>query len=255
MSSSRKQLTYHDYTIGWVSTLPLELAAAMAMLDDSHAPLPGPEGDHNTYHIREIEGHNIVMAYLPAGFTQMLPTFPSVKFGLMVGIGGGALSDSFDIRLGDVVVSKPTGQLWGVVQYDYGKTLVAAPEVLLTAISDLQAKHRSAMNHITVHLENAARAHPLMKSSLTYSGEAHDILFQPSYIHQGINLTCTNCESSHKDSQTRDKLGKEFGILCLMDHFPCLVIRGICDSSDSHKNKRWQGYAAATAASYAKELL
>jgi nucleoside phosphorylase len=40
-----------------------------------------------------------------------------------------------------------------------------------------------------------------------------------------------------------------------MDSFPCLVIRGICDYADSHKNKRWQPYAAATAAAYAKELL
>ena len=41
----------------------------------------------------------------------------------------------------------------------------------------------------------------------------------------------------------------------LMDNFPCLVIRGICDYSDAHKNKKWQPYAAATAAAYAKELL
>ena len=38
----------------------------------------------------------------------------------------------------------------------------------------------------------------------------------------------------------------------LMDDFPCLVVRGICDYADSHKNKQWQGYAAATAAAYAK---
>jgi nucleoside phosphorylase len=41
----------------------------------------------------------------------------------------------------------------------------------------------------------------------------------------------------------------------LMNHFPCLVIRGICDYSDSHKNKEWQGYAAMVAAAYAKDLL
>ena len=41
----------------------------------------------------------------------------------------------------------------------------------------------------------------------------------------------------------------------LMDSFPCVVIRGICDYADSHKNKRWQPYAAVTAAAYAKELL
>lgn len=41
----------------------------------------------------------------------------------------------------------------------------------------------------------------------------------------------------------------------LMDNFPCLVIRGICDYADSHKNKDWQGYSSATAAGYAKDLL
>lgn len=40
-----------------------------------------------------------------------------------------------------------------------------------------------------------------------------------------------------------------------MDSFPCLVIRGISDYADSHKNDVWKPYAAATAASYAKELL
>ena len=40
-----------------------------------------------------------------------------------------------------------------------------------------------------------------------------------------------------------------------MDHFPCLVIRGLCDYSDSHKTKMWQPYAALVAAAYAKDLL
>ncbi|KAL6857555.1 Ankyrin repeat A protein 2 [Amphichorda felina] len=40
-----------------------------------------------------------------------------------------------------------------------------------------------------------------------------------------------------------------------MNQFPCLIIRGICDYSDSHKNKEWQGYAAMAAAAYAKDLL
>ena len=41
----------------------------------------------------------------------------------------------------------------------------------------------------------------------------------------------------------------------LVDSFPCLVIRGVSDYADSHKNDRWQGYAAAVASAYAKELL
>ena len=46
----------------------------------------------------------------------------------------------------------------------------------------------------------------------------------------------------------------DYNVGVIQSH-PCLVIRGICDYSDSHKNKRWQSYAAATAAAYAKELL
>ena len=60
----------------------------------------------------------------------------------------------------------------------------------------------------------------------------------------------------------RDELAREKGILCfemeaagLMNNFPCLVIRGISDYSDTHKNDDWQGYAAMTAAAYAKDVL
>ncbi|OQD72693.1 hypothetical protein PENANT_c227G08858 [Penicillium antarcticum] len=41
----------------------------------------------------------------------------------------------------------------------------------------------------------------------------------------------------------------------LMNDFPCIVIRGICDYADSGKEATWQEYAAAVAAAYAKELL
>ncbi|KAI9773772.1 MAG: hypothetical protein M1839_002005 [Geoglossum umbratile] len=67
-----------------------------------------------------------------------------------------------------------------------------------------------------------------------------------------------------KDATFRDTLNKDLGghVLCvemeaagLMDNFPCIVIRGICDYGDSHKNKDWQEHAAAVAAAFAKELL
>ncbi|KAL2865255.1 uncharacterized protein BJX67DRAFT_373335 [Aspergillus lucknowensis] len=279
------------------------------MLDASHAPLPQPKGDHNTYHLGEVGDHNIVIACLPTGVygltsaavvaNQMRLTFPSIDIGLMVGIGGGVPSALADIRLGDVVVSKPTGGFSGVVQYDYGKALSNGtfhrtgslnnpPELLLTAIADLQAKHRMGINNIAAHLESAAKARPAMGSSFVYPGASEDLLFDASYAHVGDQPSCGGCDSSRvvtrcsrksslplvhygliasanqvmKDAATRDRLGKELGILCfemeaagLMNHFPCLVIRGICDYSDSHKNKQWQDYAASTAAAYARELL
>lgn len=66
-----------------------------------------------------------------------------------------------------------------------------------------------------------------------------------------------------KTAVERDRLSAELGgVFCfemeaagLMNSFPCLVIRGICDYADSHKNKQWQMYAAGTAAAYAKEVL
>jgi nucleoside phosphorylase len=129
MSSPKRRLSPHDYTVGWISALPLELAAAQTMLDEEHLPLYRSsirETDQNTYHLGEIGGHNVVMACLPSGVyghtsaavvaQQMLSTFPSIRlgFGLMVGIGGGSPTAGVDIRLGDIVVSKPTGRFPGM---------------------------------------------------------------------------------------------------------------------------------------------
>jgi hypothetical protein len=65
-----------------------------------------------------------------------------------------------------------------------------------------------------------------------------------------------------KDAQFRDALAKKKDALCfeieaaeLMNRPLCLVIRGICDSSDSHKNDSWQKHAAMSAAANAKEIL
>jgi nucleoside phosphorylase len=41
----------------------------------------------------------------------------------------------------------------------------------------------------------------------------------------------------------------------IWNNFPCLVIKGVCDYADAHKNKKWQGYAAATAAACARAVL
>lgn len=54
---------------------------------------------------------------------DMLHSFPNIRIGLMVGIGGGAPTSKHDIRLGDVVVSKPENGLGGVFQYDFGKSI------------------------------------------------------------------------------------------------------------------------------------
>ena len=67
------------------------------------------------------------------------------------------------------------------------------------------------------------------------------------------------------DGLTRDRFAlppRQEEILCfemeaagVMDEYLCIVVRGICDYADPHKNKGWQNYAAATVAAYAKGLL
>jgi nucleoside phosphorylase len=80
-------------------------------------------------------------------------------------------------------------------------------------------------------------------------------------VHYG---TIASGNTVMKDAKTRDRYAKdrELKVLCfemeaagLMNNLPCLVIRGICDYSDSHKNDDWHKYAALVAAAYARELL
>lgn len=298
-----RRLSHHDYTVGWVCALPDELTAAQEMLDEEHQNLPSNHTDSNIYTLGSIGAHNVILACLPAGQTgtnsavavamQMKTTFPAVRFGLMVGIGGGVPSKEADIRLGDVVVSQPGNGHGGVVQYDFGKStpsgfkrtgfLNAPPTILLAAVTKLRSNLDRGRSSLSPHLSKLGN---LPKFGRDQAGS--DLLFEAEYNHSGQDscLSCTTARTIQRneradnipmiyygaiasgnqvmrDGVERDKISSEFGgVLCfemeaagLMNTFPCLVIRGICDYADSHKNKRWQPYAAGTAAAYAKELL
>ncbi|UDD64882.1 hypothetical protein AFCA_012083 [Aspergillus flavus] len=298
-----RRLSHHDYTVGWVCALPDELTAAQEMLDEEHQNLPSNHTDSNIYTLGSIGAHNVILACLPAGQTgtnsavavamQMKTTFPAVRFGLMVGIGGGVPSKEADIRLGDVVVSQPGNGHGGVVQYDFGKStpsgfkrtgfLNAPPTILLAAVTKLRSNLDRGRSSLSPHLSKLGG---LPKFGRDQAGS--DLLFEAEYNHSGQD-SCLSCTTARmiqrneradnipmiyygaiasgnqvmRDGVERDKISSEFGgVLCfemeaagLMNTFPCLVIRGICDYADSHKNKRWQPYAAGTAAAYAKELL
>lgn len=65
-----------------------------------------------------------------------------------------------------------------------------------------------------------------------------------------------------KSAQDRDEYAQSRGIVAfemegagVWNKFNSLIIKGVCDYSDSHKSKKWQHYAAAVAASVAKEVL
>jgi len=292
---SHRILTHKDYTVGWICALPNpELAAALFMLDgDEHPRLPRRKADTNNYILGSIGFHNVVIACLPQGeygissatnvASQMRHSFPNIQFGLMVGIAGGVPNlPEFDIRLGDVVVSKPGVRNGGVVQYDFGKAMDgdvfeptgwmdAPPSILRTAIGAVEAREARWGNEFVQHLsafktkEDLRFANPGPANDQLYDAiDTTKLVVRPDrtrspVVHYG---TIASGSSLIKNGKKRDKLREEHGILCfemeaagLMNNFPCAVIRGICDYADSHKNKQWQPYAAATAAAYAKFLL
>ncbi|KAJ5732695.1 hypothetical protein N7493_004176 [Penicillium malachiteum] len=298
--ATAKILCHDDYAVGWICALPVEMAAAKLMLDKIHDPLPHPRADQNNYILGNIGEHNIVIASLPSGAygtvsaatvaMQVLSSFPSIRFGLMVGIGGGVPSNEADIRLGDIVVSRPTDTSGGVLSdghFQRTGMLNRPPKALLTALSTLQAHHLTEDSRVP-EFTSSAQAKATGRKAATFTRPTQiDRLYQAEYDH-GDCATCINCDQSKlcirssrghndpeiyygliasanqvvKDGRRRDQLAQELGVYCvemeaagLMNDFPCLVIRGICDYSDSHKNKEWQGYAAIVAAAYAKELL
>jgi nucleoside phosphorylase len=65
-----------------------------------------------------------------------------------------------------------------------------------------------------------------------------------------------------KNGVDRDRIAAQHDLIAFemegagaWDEFPCIVVKGICAYADSHKNKSWQNFAAATAASVAKAIL
>ena len=183
------------------------------------------------------------------------------------------------------VIQYDFGKRLSVGQFQLTGQLNAPPEVLLGVIPEIRRRHNDPRkpDKISQYLR-------LMDDMPGYQRPADDRLYRADYEHKGGN-NCEKCEtdglkerpprknsrevtvhygtiasanSVMKNATERDQYANhpELNILCfemeaggLMSNFPCLVIRGICDYSDSHKNDEWHKYAALTAAAYARELL
>ncbi|KAB8271647.1 nucleoside phosphorylase domain-containing protein [Aspergillus minisclerotigenes] len=237
-----------DYSVGWICALP-------------------SENDKSTYTYGEIHGNNIVMTCLPSGgygttsaavaAQQMNTSFRSLQYRFMVGVGGGVPSESNDIRLGDIVVSRSEGKEPGVIQFP--KRLAATLAAVLTNGELIQSP-----GYHSARLFSSSYPHPESKSTCDECDQQWLVhrKARPSespHVHYGL---IASGNQVIKDTIERDKLAKSRNILCfemeavgLMNDFECLVVRGICDYADLHKNKTWQPYATATAAAYVKTLL
>jgi nucleoside phosphorylase len=261
---------------------------AQAFLDEEHE---GPEyvspNDNNDYTLGKIGKHNVVIAVLPdreygtssaaSVARDMLHSFPNIRIGLMVGIGGGAPSRKHDIRLGDIVVSAPRVGNGGMFQYDFGRTIQGQsfqttgfldqpPVVLRAAVNGLRAKYEIEGHGIEEAINSILKRKQRLQKKYKRPNPNTDRLYQAKVIHpldddSGCAVVCGDDSSSlilqteraedennpaihygliasanqlMKDALIRDRLAAEKEVLCfemeaagLMNHFPCLVIRGM----------------------------
>ncbi|CAG8098618.1 unnamed protein product [Penicillium salamii] len=176
-------------------------------------------------------------------------------------------------------------------QFERKGSLMPPPTALLNAAREVSVKRqRVDRDPVWKNVQRIQTDRGNLRR-FKFPGLDNDHLYESSYEHVKIGISCEEggCDSLRriprsmddgrenfvvvhrgtiasgelviKNAQLRDDLAKEYGILCFemeaagaLADFPCMVIRGISDYCDSHKNDAWHGYAAAVAAAYARQL-
>ncbi|KAI1105316.1 purine and uridine phosphorylase, partial [Jackrogersella minutella] len=93
----------------------------------------------------------------------------------------------------------------------------------------VRRRERNSFRQVTTHYGTIASDNVVMRDAKARDVHSSD---------ENLNILCFEMEAAG-----------------LMNNLRCLVIRGICDYADSHKNDDWHNYAALVAAAYARELL
>ncbi|OQE21202.1 hypothetical protein PENSTE_c012G04136 [Penicillium steckii] len=168
------------------------------------------------------------------------------------------------------------------------------PSVLRAAVGGLKARYEMKGHQINENIDRVLKENPKLLKKYQRPDPESDRLYRSQIVHPnkdnepctaicGDDLSCLisrtvrtehdpnpaiyygligSANSLMKDALLRDELATQKEVLCfemeaagLMNSFPCIVIRGICDYADTHKNDTWQGYAAMAAAAYARDLI
>ncbi|KAJ6041445.1 nucleoside phosphorylase domain-containing protein [Penicillium canescens] len=210
----------------------------------------------------------------------MLRSFPNIRIRLLVGVAGGVPNHQIDIRIGDVMVGSPVSSSGGVMllkgsgeSFAETGTLETPPRELGNALATLQARHIRRRNEIQRHIEEMLEANPAMRLPFSFPDPEGDLLLPPYYEHHNKGMpNCLECDppqviprpkhrgrpavfygpigwtsSVINSGLALDAVSRQRVIYCiemetmgLINLFPCIVIRGIWNYSDSHRNKAWQ---------------
>jgi nucleoside phosphorylase len=196
------------------------------------------------------------------------------------------LSRGRNVRLGDILVGLPDGNSAGLIAYDPGKetedgfellrhghSLTMTEPIVRSAIRNIKLRAPNERETFLPYYEKIAN---LEHSTGTFAdpGQDNDILYDDERQVIQRSSRPTNKRSrvwygpigsgdkllnnAEKRNLLRDKydiIGLEMEAAGTINRIPVGEIRGVCDYGDRHKNKDWQPYAAAMAASYARALL
>lgn len=285
------------------TALPEELAACRLMIDGLAALNADHPDDGNQYWCGTLpsrgEGnpHRVLLTSLvkmgnnvaASAVTNLIRSFPSIEFVLMVGIAGGIPNPrkrDGHVRLGDVVVTDEQG----ILQYDNVKRTETKIQIrdnspkpgarLIGAVKALESDFILGELSLEEYLSKAIHL-PVFRRPLPET----DQLFDPKNAELQVPHPEDIWRTSHpdlprihrgaigsantllKDPVLRDSLRDEHGVRAIeMEgsgiadgtwsvNREYLVIRGICDYCDSHKNDDWHYYAALAAAAYARALI
>ncbi|PYH96506.1 hypothetical protein BO71DRAFT_427936 [Aspergillus ellipticus CBS 707.79] len=222
------------------------------MLDEEHPDLLIPSTDLDTYTLGRSGKHNVVIACLPFGEVE-------------VGNNASSAVASQMVRLGDVVVSVLADGFGGVVQWDFGITeqggtfkrtgaLNGPPKMLRTALTKLTSRHAmqgSMYAHVAEKPDNQSSNsigaddlnEATVEDNCTFCDRAKVVVRKERGmgIHYGLIASGNQVV---KDAGFRDAINLQLGgnVRCfemeapgLMNDFPCIVVRGMCDYADSQK--------------------
>ncbi|KAL2832185.1 hypothetical protein BDW59DRAFT_181471 [Aspergillus cavernicola] len=250
-------------------------------------------GDDNAYINGRIGDHHAVLCYMPgmgkgnaASVASSLKiSYKRIQVALVVGVCGGAPCPSAggEIFLGDVIISN------AVVEYDFGKQYPGGFE-RKTDIRSILAGLQAKRSRIDLQAKMLQHVQAIQESEPDWHRPTSaDVLFEASYQHKHYDLTsspmcvcldtsddickaaldtaCTRlgcdedqiCQrqrgTEHYSPRSEGVIGFEMEGAGVWDNISCIIIKGVCDYADSHKNKAWQAYAAATGAATAKAFL
>jgi nucleoside phosphorylase len=122
-----------------------------------------------------------------------------------------------DIRRGDVVISMPSGDKGGVVQYDLGSSTITGfqikgylcppPDELLEALNLMQSDHTLHRSNVSQFISEALKRYPQL-TKYSRPPESTDVLFKSEYNHTSPKRTCEDCDTSQIEERSVRKDSK-----------------------------------------------